>query len=356
MTFLREAIESISRWLDCVAATIVTVFSWFVSPRVVQLTEEDGQTFTVRASKDATSADERIYIVDGKINGDIPASLLNAIKGNRLELFLNPSRFLFRPLELPRRAAEFLDGIVRAQIDRITPWSVSDAAFGWGQPTETSAERISVTVAATARSLIAPYLIVASELGAASVGVFTVANGSSSTSTKFKIFDEKLRGIIDANRVRRVLATLLLTAGAVACLAIGADTVIGGNLENEQFRLTRQIANDRAAIGAGRYTTAQSAVLALDRRKQETPASVIALEALSQILPDSTYLIQLQIERNRLQIAGITHDAPELIRLIEQSSHFTRATFAAPTTRSPTDPGERFHIEARIEPINDPRP
>jgi general secretion pathway protein L len=53
---------------------------------------------------------------------------------------------------------------------------------------------------------------------------------------------------------------------------------------------------------------------------------------------------------------GITRDAPSLIPLIEQSQHFRRATFYAPTTRAPSDPGERFHIETRVEPRNTAAP
>ena len=75
------------------------------------------------------------------------------------------------------------------------------------------------------------------------------------------------------------------------------------------------------------------------------------LEALSKILPDQTYVTELRLEGNKLRLTGITRDAPSLIGLIEQSGRFTRATFFAPTTRSPSDTGDRFHIEAIIKPL-----
>jgi general secretion pathway protein L len=92
----------------------------------------------------------------------------------------------------------------------------------------------------------------------------------------------------------------------------------------------------------------------LERRKHEAPSSVIVIEALSQVLPDDTYLTELRILGDKMQIVGMTKDAPSLIRFIEQTSHFSRATFFAPTTRSATEHSEHFHIEAHIEPVYTP--
>ena len=89
---------------------------------------------------------------------------------------------------------------------------------------------------------------------------------------------------------------------------------------------------------------------ALARRKNQNPSSVIVLDDLSQILPDNTYVTELRIEGEKLRLIGTTLDAPSLIRLMEQSQQFSHATFFAPTTRAPSDTGDRFNIEARIEP------
>ena len=354
MTFFHDFVGFLSRWLDCVAAATVAAFEWFVSPRIVQLREEEGSVFTLQAApKDGGFTSAGIQIVDGSVVGALPENLLKAVKGSRVEIVLRPSRFLFRPLELPRRAAEFLDGIVRSQVDRLTPWAASDAVFGWGRPTEISNDRISILVAATARAMVAPFVQAASELGAASIAVFTAPKDSDIHLAKIKVYDQNVHGILDARRVSRVLVAILVVAGGAAFLSASMDMMVGGNLEAEQLQLTRRIADRRAAMRAGQDNTSRATLL--DRRKQETPATVIALEALSQVLPDHTYVTELRIEGNKLQVVGVTRDAPALIGLIEQSPHFTRATFFAPTTRSPSDPGERFHIQARIEPVNTPR-
>jgi general secretion pathway protein L len=150
---------------------------------------------------------------------------------------------------------------------------------------------------------------------------------------------------------------IVLGVAAIAALvAVISAAYMADSLGAQESELARQISQRRAAIRAGSDGGDRSPIAALERRKYETPASVIVLEALSQVLPDHTYVTELHLAGAKLQIVGITRDASSLIPLIEQSQHFTRATFYAPTTRSPSDPGERFHIEARIEPKNTASP
>jgi hypothetical protein len=48
MKYLRQFIDGCSRWIDCVAKTIVAVRGWFVSSRPVELVEEGGGDFSLR--------------------------------------------------------------------------------------------------------------------------------------------------------------------------------------------------------------------------------------------------------------------------------------------------------------------
>jgi general secretion pathway protein L len=351
MNFLQTIGAILNAWTGSVAAAIIAGFDRVVSPRLIRLIEDDDGGFTVEAA--ARPDDVPAHI--GFTNGALAApNLALMFRGSRVEIVLQPRRFLFRPLELPARAADFLEGIVRAQIDRLTPWSASEAVFGCSAPAESGTESITTVIAATTRKVAMTYVEAVSGFHPASVAVCT--DIAERNAGRVKVFEQKARGHLDAARLSRALSMALGVLVAVALISTIAAAYVADSLGTQESELARQISARRAAIRAGVDGGDRSPIAGLERRKYDTPASVVVLDALSQILPDNTYVTELHLAGNKLQISGITRDAPSLIPLIEQSQHFTRATFYAPTTRSPSDPGERFHIEARVEPKNTANP
>jgi general secretion pathway protein L len=345
---LRETIGAIlDAWTGSVAAAIISGFDRMVSPRVVRLIEGDDGGFAVETAAKSDNAPSRIAFADGTLSAP---NLAPMFKGSRVEIVLQPRRFLFRPLELPARAVGFLDGIVRAQIDRLTPWSASEAVFGCSVPVENGTDGISTVIAATTRKVAMTYVQAVSGFHPAAVAVCT--DVAERNAGRIKVFEQKARGHLDAARLSRALSVGLGVLAAAALLSVIAAAYVADSLGTRESELARQISQRRAAIRAGSDGGDRSPLAVLERRKHETPASVIVLEALSQIIPDHTYVTELHLAGPKLQIVGISRDAPSLIRLIEQSQHFTRATFYAPTTRSASDAGERFHIEAQVQPKN----
>jgi general secretion pathway protein L len=357
MTSYQDLVQASSRWIDGVAATLLAGRDAFREAPRLRLVEQDDGRFILQgvAQKAAGEAPRApFFIIDGRVEAAISTQLTEILRGAEVEFVLRPDRFMFRPLELPPRAAEFLEGIIRAQIDRLTPWSAADAAFGWRQPsTDGANERMIVTVAATSRRMIAPFVKAIERFDVDAIIVSAAAAESAPDADSIQVFEQKVKGAREAPQVRRLLIWLLAGAGALAAASVAASLVIGGDLETQHEDLMRRIAERRAAIQPSRDWTSEAA-LAMERRKHEAPSSVIVVEALSQILPDDTYLSELRILEDKMQIIGITRDAPSLIRLIEQSALFKQATFFAPTTRSPSETNEHFFIEAHINPVYTP--
>jgi general secretion pathway protein L len=347
MTFLRQIGEAYAGWMDGVAAAATALLGRLTAPPKVRLIEQAAGVFALQPARGGAQA-MPLTIANG-IAACSPEAAAK-VSGSRVELALRPDRFFFRPLEAPKRAAEFLDGVVRAQIDRITPWSVNEAAFGWSAPVEIANERIAVTVAAAPRAQLVPLTQALDALGAKSVAVSTALPDQ----TPITVFDESAADAAEARSVRRKLSAALLALALLAGSALAVDIVVGNRLRDRQNDIAQRIAERRGLLRAGADAAANSALAQLERRKNASPASVIVLEALSNALPDNTYVTELRVEGTKVQVVGFTSDAPSLIRLIERSPHFSRATFFAPTTRAPSDPGDRFHIEAQIKPVFSP--
>ena len=266
-----------------------------------------------------------------------------SLKGAEVEFRLSPQRFVFRELELPARAAEFLDGVVRAQIDRLTPWRAGEAAFGWSAPRPGGSDRILVTVAATKQETLAPLL----DIGAETVLVTT---SREEDSAAIAVVTQRARASSRQGRWRFALTAALAFSLVCGVAALAAEFTLGASLSDEADNLSASLDQRRAALLRRQHASDNPEAQALNARKRANPSATVVLEALSRAIPDDAYLTQMQLKGDKVEIAGLAADAAVLVKHIEQSPHFSRATFTAPTTRSGEE-RESFRIEAHVAPL-----
>lgn len=346
MTVWASLRTRLASWIDDVAAGLAMLRR---SHRIELVEQADGSFLVMDMSKQAPERAgwPSLRIDENGMADPMSPQTRSLLAQSTVDVMLAPSHFIFRSLELPQGARQFLDGVVRSQIDRLTPWSAHEAAFGWSEPTDAGNGQIAITVAATARSLVHPIAQAAMAARADQVRLSTrVGEGQASV---IPVFAQDLGGGSGGKGLPRGLVAGLALSGLAFVVSLGAWLVIGGADEARMANLQSRIAERRLELMNRRRPAAEEALKGLQARKWGTPSAVMVLEALSKTLPDNAHLTELRIEDGKVQIGGSATDAPALIRLIEQSRHFTQATFFAPTVRGPSG-GESFHIEAHIEP------
>jgi general secretion pathway protein L len=343
---LKAASDLLEPWTGSVATAITSAVDRAIPPRIVRVVEH-GKELLVESDDGKTVA----RVPTGAI---VSGSLGGLLAGAKIELILDPTHCVFRPVEVPARAAGFLEGIVRAQIDRLTPWNANEAVFGCSPPVASSGETITTIVAFTTRKTIDKYVGPLSTFHPAAISVWTQPTGHE--VARLKLFEQNTRQNLGATRLNRGLKAFFGLTGLAALLAILSAIFLSSYLGDQEEDLGNQLSQRRTAIRANSSANDRSPAALLRRRKLDTAAVVLVLDKLAAVLPDNTYLTELHLTDNKVQIIGISADSSSLIPLIEQSTTFKDATFFAPTTNSTSDRGERFHIEAQIQaPARDSR-
>lgn len=351
MSLVSDITAALSLWIDTVAVVVSDRLAHVKPVRRIEVAEDEAGAFAMRLAPgvkivDGDHAPCPVDMADGAIGKELSPQWAAAVRGGVVELRLQPSRFVFRPIELPGRAAEFLDGIIRAQIDRITPWTASEALFHWTPPHDVGGDRIETTVVTTGRAATASLAQAFSDLGAAAVEISTVTTDHG----RIVVLDQRSGKQAQSRRLRTGLVAALASTGLLAMLSLGFGGLVADTYDTQQQQIQQRITERRAIMRGNQSGAGGSPLELLIRRKQSTPSSVIIIEALSALLPQDTYATEVRIEGDKLQIVGVTRDAPSLISILEQSPHFSSAGFFAPTTHAASEAGERFHIETKLKP------
>jgi len=283
----------------------------------------------------------------------LPPEAAKQLSDRDVDLVMEPDELLVRTLDpLPAESRQYIDGIVRHQLDRFVPWRSDNVLYSY-EITQAGPDhdRLLVHIAATARTLHAPLIEAANASvprklrlvypAAGQTGndiAITIDNGKNETA-----YARQLRtGIVGG-----LAALILLTIGAFGYLIYDWQNATDalGDAEQTEAALRKQMG------GRGPQETAANRDLRsiLDRKKARPP-TVLALDELSSALPDDTWLSELQIAEGQMRVSGTSQSVADLVPAVQEKPIFADATFFSPTTRLTQGEGDRFHLQMRLVP------
>jgi general secretion pathway protein L len=260
-----------------------------------------------------------------------------------------------RDINVPAGAQKFLSGVIRNQIERLSPWPPNNVVYGFNsEPSVENASVVDVRILMASRTDIDAFR---NQLAALNVQVDRIvanstvetAGNASEPLTLWSRWADASGDQLD--RVSRLLSIAIGAAVAVSmCLSLWAFVSAGSLGEESESIAARAKALQRQVQGGRTLSASASPAERAWFLKETSASSVILLEALSRALPDSAYLTEIRLDNLTLRMVGLADDAPGLLAPLEQSGHLTGVHFSAPTTRGSDGKSFRFSIEAHVEP------
>ena len=348
-----QIIEILKRWIETLAAVLVAFHERRREQNALTVALENQQVI-VRQSRSGTDITRPPHRAE---QGE-PADLRSAARNSFVIAEFPADKIVRRDITVPAGAQKFLSGVIRNQIDRLSPWPPNNAVYGFHSKSggAENASVVDVQVLMASRADIDAFR---SQLAALDLQVDRiVANSTADTAdttaepvTLWSRLTEASRDSLE--RVRRLIG--MAVGGTVAvtvCLSLWAF-VSAGAIRDEADSVAARAKTLQRQVQGGRTPSAASFSSPAERAwflKETSGSSVIVLEALSRALPDSAYLTEMRLENATLRMVGLADDAPGLLVPLEQSGHLSGVHFSSPTTRGSDDKSFRFSIEAHVEP------
>ena len=256
------------------------------------------------------------------------------------------NELLIRTLTLPSAAAENLRQVIGFEMNRYTPFEEEDVYFDYRPLASAKGDpRLHLELIVVRRALVDEVM---RELPAWNLRVGgAVARPEVGDDSMLLQLAPATASKSGGHVVRR----FLWAANAALLAAVVAVPFLQQRQEVEA--LEEQVATARADAEAAdelyrRFDQLRAQRNFLIDKKRNAPAVVTMLAEISAALPDTTWVQRLDLKSEKVFIRGTSSKASELIRIIEESTLFRRATFDAPVTRNPSTADEHFRLVFEI--------
>ena len=272
------------------------------------------------------------------------AALQGRPRGERVHLRLSPAQVLERSVTLPLAAERELERVLGYEMERLTPFTADEVFWGYAVlERDRARSRLLLRLTMVPRAAVASLIDLLAAVGGRPGLIETAAAGGTRTLRLAHQDGAARRGILS----RRSLAW---ACGALAVLVIASPFL--------RQSLTLDSAQDRLDVMAPRFAEVNAlrrkisgagaggdAVAAETRRLGDT---LEALAAVTEILPDDSYLTEFTMRERKMTLSGLGASAPKLINLLSGDPRIRGPAFTAPVTRSETNHLDVFSIRAEL--------
>jgi len=286
----------------------------------------------------------RMAIDDAGAMAKLRAAMAGRPRGEPVLLRLPGDSALERSVTLPIAAERDLERVLGYEMERLTPFAADEVFWGYSVDERDRARaRVVLRLTVVPRTTVAHLIEMLASLG----GRPDMLETASSTGSRvIKLAHEGPMGAAGLLRERN-----LAGAAAVLLLLVLVSPFI-------RQSLTLAEVQDRLAAMAPKVSQAEAlrarvtgagaggdAVAAETRRLGDTLA---ALAAVTEILPDDSYLTEFTMRERHITISGLGASAPKLISLLSADPRIRNPAFTAPVTRSETNHLDVFSIRAEL--------
>jgi general secretion pathway protein L len=249
---------------------------------------------------------------------------------------------------LPLAAERNLAQVISFEFERLVPFKQSEVYFAYRVTARSkAAQTLGVELTVVPHAELAKIIAALPSLGLQAAEI-QVAGPTIDAITTIPIASEKRTTHSPLGRRINLGLGAIAILLAIACVAIPLwqdSTTIDS--------LDAQIANARRQAEAS--ATLQNQIDAAGRdqrflidRKTASPTMTELLATLTQLLPDDTYLTELDVKGDTVRMVGLTDSATSLLAAIAKSPSFRDASFESSITRDTKTNRERFDIGAHI--------
>ena len=312
---------------------------------MVESLDEPHRITLARRSRGRTGTARR-FVLDA--SGQQAARTSVASAGGAVVLELPPQALLERDTVLPLAAEGRLDRVLGYEMDRITPFSADELFWSWTLKRRERAQgdnpgRLHLRLSMVPRAGLADILRNLAAIGLApSLLVVPGADGlprpiplSRSANRGRKVGLGRIAAIACALLAVAVIATpFVQDLRAIAAADRRIDTLKPRIAQVDALRL-------RIAASTGGADVFASELARLGNPLQ-------ALAALTDILPDDTFLSQLSLRQRSLTFSGQSARAARLIAALAADPVLRNPTFVTPVTRANSSGSDLFSIRAEL--------